>query len=52
MSMYNMIDLEKPGQIIEDHLSELLRVKARVILGKALELEMEVFMAVFERDFH
>ena len=34
-----MMDLEKPGRIIEDHLSELLRVKARAILREALELE-------------
>ena len=39
MSKHNMIDLEKPGQIIEDHLSELLRVKARKILREALKLE-------------
>ena len=44
MSNYNVIDLEKPEQIIEDHLSELLRVKARKILSEALELEMELFI--------
>ena len=44
MSKHNMIDREKSGQIIEDHLSEFLRVKARAILREALELEMEVFM--------
>ena len=41
MSKHNMMDLEKPGQIIEDHLSELLRVKARAKLREALEWESE-----------
>ena len=41
MSNYNVIDLEKPEKFIEDHLSELLRVKARKILSEALELEEE-----------
>ncbi len=48
MSNYNVIDLEKPEQIIEDHLSELLRVKARKILSEALELEMEIFMKEYQ----
>ena len=48
MSNYNVIDLEKPEQIIEDHLSELLRVKARKILSEALELEMELFMKEYQ----
>jgi len=48
MSKHNMMDLEKPEQIIEDHLSELLRVKARAILREALELEMEVFMKEYQ----
>ena len=44
MSKHNMIDREKPGQIIEDHLSEFLRVNARAILRETLEREMELFM--------
>ena len=48
MSNFNVIDLEKPEQIIEDHLSELLRVKARKILSEALELEMEEFMKEYQ----
>ena len=48
MSNYNVIDLEKPEQIIEDHLSELLRVKARKILSEAMELEMELFMKEYQ----
>ena len=48
MSKHNVIDPEKPEQIIEDHLSELLRVKARAILTKALELEIEVFMKEYQ----
>ena len=43
-----MIDLEKPEQIIENHLSELLRVKAKAIFREALELEMEVFMKEYQ----
>ena len=39
MRKHNMMDLEKPEQIIEGHLSELLRVKARAILREALKLE-------------
>ena len=41
MSKQYIIDPEKPRQIIENHLSELLRVKARAILREALELERE-----------
>ena len=48
MNNYNVIDLEKPEQIIEDHLSELFRVKARKILSEALELEMELFMKEYQ----
>ncbi len=48
MSKHIMMDLEKPEQIIEDHLSELLRVKARGILREALELEMEAFMKEYQ----
>ncbi len=48
MSKHNVIDPEKPGQIIEDHLSELLGVKARKILSEALELEMELFMKEYQ----
>lgn len=42
MSKHKVIDLEKPEQIIEDHVSELLKVKARAILREALELEEDV----------
>ena len=48
MSKHNMIDREKPRQIIEDHLSKFLRVKARAILREALELEMEIFMKDYQ----
>ena len=48
MSNYNVIDLEKPEQIIEDHLSELLRVMARAILVESLEWEIEVLMKEYQ----
>ncbi len=48
MSKHKVIDLEKPEQNIEDHLSELLRVRPRAILREALELEMEVFMKEYQ----
>ena len=44
MSKHNVIDLEKPKKSIDDHLSELQRVKARAILSEALELEIEAFI--------
>ena len=48
MGSYNVIDLEKPEKIIEDHLSELLRVKARAILTEALAFEIEAFTKEYQ----
>ena len=48
MNQNNVFDLKKPEPIVEDPITEIIRLGARKLLAQALEAEIELFVSQYE----